>query len=66
MTTGRKTAGYRTWRRAGCGRRLFHAECDGKPFVLEGGGIEVNGRGTLLTTEECYLHPQHPGPQPRI
>jgi agmatine deiminase len=26
-------------------------------FVLEGGGIEVNGRGTLLTTEECYLHP---------
>jgi agmatine deiminase len=39
-------------------RRLFHAECDGKPFVLEGGGIEVNGRGTLLTTEECYLHPR--------
>ena len=29
-----------------------------KPFVLEGGGIEVNGRGTLLTTEECYLHPK--------
>jgi len=26
-------------------------------FVLEGGGIEVNGRGTLLTTEECYQHP---------
>jgi agmatine deiminase len=25
--------------------------------VLEGGGIEVNGRGSLLTTEECYLHP---------
>jgi agmatine deiminase len=25
--------------------------------VLEGGGIEVNGRGTLLTTEECYLDP---------
>jgi agmatine deiminase len=23
-------------------------------LVLEGGGIEVNGRGTLLTTEECY------------
>jgi agmatine deiminase len=22
--------------------------------VLEGGGIEVNGHGTLLTTEECY------------
>jgi agmatine deiminase len=26
--------------------------------VIEGGGIEVNGRGTLLTTEECYLHPK--------
>ena len=39
-------------------KRLFHAEVDGKPFVLEGGGIEVNGRGTLLTTEECYLHPK--------
>jgi agmatine deiminase len=38
-------------------KRLFHAESGGRPFVLEGGGIEVNGRGTLLTTEECYLHP---------
>jgi agmatine deiminase len=37
------------------GRRLFHARCAGRPFVLEGGGIDVNGRGTLLTTEECYL-----------
>ena len=27
-------------------------------FVIEGGGIEVNGRGTLLTTEECYQHPK--------
>jgi len=40
------------------GKQLFHAECNSKPFVLEGGGIEVNGRGTLLTTEECYLHPK--------
>jgi agmatine deiminase len=39
------------------GKRLFHAESNGRPFVLEGGGIEVNGRGTLLTTEECYLDP---------
>ena len=39
------------------GKRLFHAEYGGKPFVLEGGGIDVNGRGTLLTTEECYLDP---------
>jgi len=40
------------------GKKLFHAEFNGKPFVVEGGGIEVNGRGTLLTTEECYLHPK--------
>jgi len=25
-------------------------------IVLEGGSIEVNGRGTLLTTESCLLH----------
>jgi agmatine deiminase len=40
------------------GKRLFHAEHNGQPFVIEGGGIEVNGRGTLLTTAECYLHPR--------
>jgi agmatine deiminase len=26
-----------------------------KPVVLEGGSIDVNGRGLLLTTEECLL-----------
>ena len=40
------------------GQRLFQARCQGRDFVLEGGGIDVNGRGTLLTTEECYLDPQ--------
>ncbi len=40
------------------GKRLFDAELNGRPFVVEGGGIEVNGRGTLLTTEECYLDPK--------
>jgi agmatine deiminase len=39
-------------------KHLFNAEFNGKDFVLEGGGIEVNGRGTLLTTEECYLDPK--------
>lgn len=39
-------------------KKLFNAECDGKDFVVEGGGIELNGAGTLLTTEECYLHPK--------
>jgi len=27
-------------------------------FVLEGGSIDGNGRGTLLTTEECLLDPE--------
>ena len=40
------------------GKPLFRAEYNGKPFVIEGGGIDVNGRGTLLTTEECYLDPK--------
>jgi agmatine deiminase len=26
-------------------------------IVMEGGSIEVNGKGTLLTTESCLLHP---------
>ncbi len=28
---------------------------EGRRIVLEGGSIDVNGRGTLLTTEECLL-----------
>jgi agmatine deiminase len=39
-------------------KKLFHAECNGKPFVIEGGGIESNGCGTLLSTEQCYLDPK--------
>ena len=32
------------------------------PFVLEGGAIHADGQGTLLTTEECLLHPtRNPG-----
>lgn len=29
----------------------------GKPVVIEGGAIDVNGKGTLLTSEECLMHP---------
>ena len=28
---------------------------NGRKFVLEGGAIDVNGRGALITTEECLL-----------
>jgi agmatine deiminase len=34
-----------------CERPLWQ----GRPIVLEGGSIDVNGQGTLLTTEECLL-----------
>jgi agmatine deiminase len=40
------------------GYKLFEARYNGARFVLEGGGIDVNGRGTLLTTEECLLDPE--------
>lgn len=30
-------------------------EVDGRRLVLEGGSIDVNGAGTLITTEECLL-----------
>jgi agmatine deiminase len=34
-------------------RRLFFPKHKGRRVVLEGGSIDVNGKGTLLTTEEC-------------
>lgn len=40
------------------GKPLYDAQWEGRPFVVEGGGLEVNGKGTLLTTEECYLDPE--------
>jgi agmatine deiminase len=37
------------------GMRLFPVMNNGAQVALEGGGIDVNGCGTLLTTEECFL-----------
>ena len=34
-------------------RRVFLPMRNGRRVVLEGGSIDVNGKGTLLTTEEC-------------
>jgi agmatine deiminase len=39
-------------------KKLFKARFEDRDFILEGGGIDVNGCGTLLTTEECYLDPR--------
>ncbi len=35
--------------------RPIHPASNGKRIVLEGGSIDVNGAGTILTTEECLL-----------
>ena len=45
---------------AAIGRRLVEhvgSEVVRAPLILEGGSIAVDGTGTLLTTEQCLLHP---------
>lgn len=37
--------------------RLWDIPCLEAPLVLEGGSIHSNGRGLILTTEECLLNP---------
>jgi agmatine deiminase len=39
------------------GLRVRQVRHRGRPVVLEGGAIDVNGGGTILTTEECLLDP---------
>lgn len=57
-------ARYRNWRRdervpravARARRaRIFEPVVDGRRVVLEGGAVDVDGRGTILATEECLL-----------
>ncbi|HZY89651.1 MAG TPA: agmatine deiminase family protein [Gemmataceae bacterium] len=57
-------AKYDNWQRddavpaqvaAALGLRTWQPEAGGRRVVLEGGSIDVNGRGCLLTTEECLL-----------
>jgi agmatine deiminase len=43
---------------AALGLPLTPVRYHGKPVVLEGGAIDVNGSGTLITTEECLLATQ--------
>ena len=40
------------------GVKFLPVRFQGKRVVLEGGAIEVNGRGTLIATEECLLDSQ--------
>ncbi len=42
---------------AALGMELLPVRSGGCEFVLEGGAIDVNGAGTLITTEECLLDP---------
>ncbi len=45
--------------------KMISAKWKKVPMVLEGGSIDVNGSGTLVTTEECLLdqkiQPRNPG-----
>jgi agmatine deiminase len=57
---------YRWWRKdAAVGHRLAEAlemQTFSAPIFMEGGGINTDGEGTLLTTEQCILNPnRNPG-----
>ena len=60
MASVKNPTSFRTKREKRMGHAHSHA-CEvrpvsaGKRVVLEGGSIDVNGAGTILTTEECLL-----------
>ena len=62
-------AKYRDWRKDDAipsrAAKKFNRPLVDAKIVLEGGSIDVNGRGTLITTEECLLdqkvQPRNPG-----
>ena len=35
---------------------VFYPSMKNKPVIMEGGAVEFNGRGTILTTEACLLN----------
>lgn len=41
---------------------VFYPRHKGEPIVMEGGSVEFNGKGTVLTSESCLLNPnRNPG-----
>jgi agmatine deiminase len=36
---------------------VFYPRCAGRPVVMEGGAVDFNGAGAVLTTESCLLSP---------
>lgn len=35
---------------------IFYPRFKGQPIVMEGGSVDFNGKGTILTTDSCLLH----------